>query len=129
MIIKAFDVSQHMGIMCEWLKEHKCPLPSLLEMPAIGFVAVEEDTAVAMGFLRRVEGGFAQLDGLVSNPSSPGEYRHWGIDAVVEKIIITAKQQELKALISFSSDKSTLARSIKHGFVEASDTKLIVCTL
>ncbi len=71
---------------------------------------------LATAFLRMVEGGFAQLDGLCTNPAQPGEVRSQAIDKVVEHVISEAKSMGLKNIHAFSMDKNTLVRSLKHGF-------------
>lgn len=85
-------------------------------LPKIGFIAAEGSIPVAMGFLRQLEGGYAQIDTLVSNADLPGELRHEGLDKIVSSIIDTAKQLKLKGIISFTSDKSVIMRAVATGF-------------
>lgn len=125
MYIKAFSPSEHMEVMWSWLSARQLDLPDESSVPQIGYICFEDNTPVAMGFIRRVEGGFGQLDGLASNPKCSSESRNLAIDAVVEKLIIRSQEEGMKALISFSEDKNTLLRSIKHGFVQQ-DAKLII---
>ncbi len=85
-------------------------------IPEIGFMAFEGSIPVAAAFLRRVEGGFAQLDGLVSNPECPSHIRHLGIDGVVSNVLNSAKKLGIKGVIAFTANKSTIVRASSLGF-------------
>lgn len=117
-----FALSEHMGLLVWWLVQHKAHIAKAEEMPAIGFVAYYDGQPGAMAFLRRVEGGYGQLDGLVSNPESLGSHRSACIDAVVKEVINEAKAKGIKALMAYSIDKNTLVRSLSHGFVQQPHT-------
>ena len=69
-----------------------------------------------MAFLRMVEGGFAQIDGLVTNPDESKENRHLGNDIVTDRLIKKAEEFGLKGICSFSVDDNTVNRAKKHGF-------------
>ena len=61
-------------------------------IPKIGFVALTDDEIpIAMGFLRLVEGGYAQIDTFVSNPEIPGEIRHEALNEITNLLISKAK--------------------------------------
>ena len=85
-------------------------------LPTIGWVAKENKIPVAAGFLRRVEGGFGQIDTLVTNPDMPPELRNDSIDMVVRNLISDAKSLNFKGIICYSRDSNTLARSKSFGF-------------
>ena len=125
MEVERFCIAMHYQKMLDWLAIRNHYLPSEDEMPTVGFVAKLDESPVAMGFIRRVEGSYGQLDGLVSNPSFPGDLRSQAIDIVVENIINKAKLMNLKSLTATSVDKFTLERSIKHGFVKLPHTVII----
>lgn len=127
--IQAFNIKDHFDIMLEWLVERDVYLPSIDEMPAIGFVVYHDHIMTAMGFIRMVEGGYGQLDGLVTNPKQSPEIRSVSIDLLVSRLIYEAKEMELKSLIAFSKDKNTLLRSTTHGFVSQDDQHVIVLPL
>lgn len=97
-----------------WWTDRQSPAPQ--EVPAIGYVAYCRGEPIACAFIRAVEGGYAQLDGLASNPSAPGEMRHSAIDLVVEKVMKEAKALGYKGMLAYSVDAATLMRSIRHGF-------------
>lgn len=117
MQITNFKWDEHFEVMFDWLEARGSYLPTEAETPEAGFVVYDKGTPTAMAFLRRVEGGFGQLDGLVTNPTQPGEIRGQAIDLVVEHILNLAQTLNIKSILSFSVDKNTLLRSVKHGFV------------
>ena len=71
---------------------------------------------IAAGFLRRVEGGYAQLDTLTSNKHLGSIVRHQGITIIVNTLIQYAKDLQLRGIIAFNSDCSILRRSEELGF-------------
>lgn len=111
-----FNPKTHFQPLLECLAARNEYLPTLGEMPKIGYVSIERNKAIAFAFLRRVEGGFAQIDGLTSNPTASPEQRHVGIDLAVVSILNKAKKLNLSHIIATSADESTILRSQKHGF-------------
>lgn len=107
-------------MLCEWLLARGITPPSLKEMPKIGYVAYKGRIPGAMAFLRRVEGGFGQCDGLVSNPIASAVDRYECLDAVIDQVVLKAKSMELKGLIAFTLDDNTLERALKHRFQKQS---------
>jgi hypothetical protein len=85
-------------------------------LPKIGYIASDSALHIAAGFLRIVEGGYAQIDSLVSNADAPAEMRNKGINLVVDSLINKAKELKLKGIISFTSDKSVVLRAVDIGF-------------
>jgi hypothetical protein len=85
-------------------------------LPEIGFIATEGAIPVAAGFLRRIEGGYAQIDSLVSNKDMPGPMRHEALDKIVQTLITTAKTLKIKGIISYTQDKSVVMRAVATGF-------------
>lgn len=116
----------HRELLEEWLSSRKLRIPPVFEMPENGYVAYKGLEPVAMAFIRKVEGGFGQLDGLVSNPTSSPKCRDLCIDIVVTKSLQEAKALGLRSIIAFSLDANTLARSVKHGFVQQPHTMIMV---
>ena len=98
------------------------------ELPSVGLIAIDGDTPIAAGFLRYIEGNFALLDGLITNPTQLGSTRHAAIDAVVSGLISIAVRLGYTRLMANSVDESTLTRSLKHGF-KPLDHKVIVLDL
>ena len=106
-----------METLYQWMRHRGLPCPRIDDMPAIGVVAYVDGKEVAMAFLRRVEGGFAQLDGLVTDETAPGAHRHEAIEAAVQAIVSKAKELGIKSLMATSQHKNTVMRACSlHGF-------------
>ncbi len=71
---------------------------------------------IAAGFLRRVEGGYAQIDTLTSNKHFGSIVRHEGIKLVVDSLISDAKTLKLHGILAFSTDDGILNRAEQLGF-------------
>lgn len=89
---------------------------NMRELPKVGFISFIGKHAIAAGFLRKVEGGYALLDGLTSNAQFGSQFRHIGISKVVNELILTAKQLKLKGIIATTSDESIIKRAKTEGF-------------
>jgi hypothetical protein len=85
-------------------------------LPKIGYIALMNGHPIAAGFLRRVEGGYAQLDTLTSNKFFGSQVRHAGIAKVVDALLDEAKVLRLKGVIAFTGDVSILKRAEDLGF-------------
>lgn len=85
-------------------------------LPKIGFIAFLGKHPIAAGFLRRVEGGYAQLDGLTSNAHFGSKIRHEGIKSVVTALIEEAKDLKLHGIIATTNDLGVLERAKSIGF-------------
>lgn len=83
---------------------------------------------IAAGFLRRVEGGYAQLDTFTSNPFFGSKIRHLGINLVVDSLLSDAKDLKLRGILAITEDSGILSRSKTHGFKEI-EQKLIGLSL
>jgi hypothetical protein len=121
----AYRPNAHFALLCQWLTERQLPSPNPEHMPEYGAVAYEDDKPIGMAFLRRVEGGFAQVDSLASNPQAPGELRHKALDLCISEMVRVAQQMEITNLIAFSRDKSAIVRSLRHGFVQHDDAAIL----
>lgn len=85
-------------------------------LPKIGYIAMMNGHPIAAGFLRRVEGGYAQLDTLTSNKFFGSQIRHEGIKKVVDALINDAKDLQLRGIIAFTRDLGILSRAEDIGF-------------
>lgn len=85
-------------------------------LPKIGYIALLDKNPIAAGFLRRVEGGYAQIDGLTSNASFGGLVRHEGINKVVTALITDAKDLKLNGILAMTKDNGVIDRAKKLGF-------------
>jgi hypothetical protein len=122
MIIQKFKIPRHMADLWSMLVRREAYLPQKEEMPAIGYIAFEDTVPVAACFLRKVEGGYGQLDGLTSNPHCSKENRHKALDLVVQRCIKAAEDCGIKHIISFTLDSSTTSRAEANGFVKQPHT-------
>lgn len=97
------------------------PHVQLLEMkalPKIGYMSFLGNEPIAAGFLRRLEGGYGQIDTLASNPLFGGQIRHEGVKLVVDALIMEAKALKLHGIIAYTNDPGVLNRAQSLGFVE-----------
>lgn len=97
---------------------------SMKTLPKIGFMALLGHEPIAAGFLRRVEGGFGQIDTLVSSPHFGSAVRHTGINKVVDALLEEARSLRLAGIIAFTSDSGVIARGEALGFKKLSDSLL-----
>ncbi len=112
--------------LCKWMDQHNCRIQPEDEVPQVGYVVYDDEgEPAAMAFLRMVEGGFAQLDGLITNPEKAPAVRNSAVDLAVSNIVTEAKRMKLKRLIAFSADANTLVRSERHGFAKLLHTAII----
>lgn len=89
---------------------------SMKSLPRIGYMALLHNQPIAAGFLRRVEGGYAQMDTLCSNPYFGSKIRHEAIHKVVSSLIEEAKDLKLLGIIAFTTDESVINRAKDLGF-------------
>lgn len=129
MKIQPFNTHHHASLISEWLVKRGLTVPKVEQYPKVGFIVRNHrEQPIAAGHLRMVEGGYAQLDGLVSNPDASPKDRNQALDLVVETLLNHAKQLGITEVISFTIDKSIEKRSTKHGF-KAVPHRLIVVDL
>lgn len=91
-------------------------------LPKTGYMVLMNGHPIAAGFLRRVEGGYAQIDTLTSNRYFGSQIRHLGIKLVVETLVNEAKTLKLKGIIAFTKDEGILKRAKEIGFIEPKET-------
>ncbi len=91
-------------------------------IPKIGYMVLMNGHPIAAGFLRKLEGGLAHLDGLTSNAYFGSVIRHKAIELVVDTLIKEAKLLKLKGIIATTKDDGILKRAISLGFHVVPDT-------
>jgi hypothetical protein len=121
-----YDHARDRSLITPWCAARGVTLPDDMEVPAIGFLVGKDETAVCAAFLRLVEGGHAQLDGLVTNPDSSSQDRNEAIDIVTTKIIAEAKALNVKTIITFVDRENTILRAEVFGFKRFPHTLLIL---
>ncbi len=89
---------------------------TMKNLPKIGYIALLKKQPIATGFLRRVEGGYAQIDGLASNPYFGSQVRHEGMSRVVNSLIAEAKDLRLEGILGITKDLGILKRATELGF-------------
>lgn len=92
----------------------------MTQLPRVGFIAFEDGEAVAAGFLRDCEGGFAFIDSLISNPKCSPVLRDAAVQMVNAALIGKAKGLGYTQLVAFIEDSNTITRAKAFGFVETS---------
>lgn len=89
-------------------------------LPSAGLIAYHVTSMakipVAGGFLRLVEGGYGQIDTLVTNAKLPGAIRHLGVSKLVDALIAHANKCKLHGIICLTSDAGILKRAESLGF-------------
>lgn len=98
------------------------PKVNMKTLPKIGYIAFLNKQPIAAGFLRRVEGGYAQMDTLTSNKHFGSKIRHLGITKVVDALISDAKDLKLHGILAFTQDHGTLMRAEAIGFRKVEQT-------
>lgn len=102
---------------------------NMKNLPKIGYIVLFNGHPIAAGFLRRVEGGYAQFDTLVSNPYFGSKIRHEGIDLVVETLLQEAKTLKLKGIIALTSEPTIVTRAKDKDFKVVEQTLLVRCII
>ncbi len=116
MRVVKFNKNMHFASLIANLVNRKAYIPQITELPKIGYAAFDGKVMVAAAFLRRMEGGYAQIDGLTSNPYESADARHRGIDLVVSRLLKHAKELHISHVTFTSEDEGTILRSQKYGF-------------
>lgn len=115
--VKRYRKTVHEQALAHWFGLRRVAMRNLFELPERGVVAVDEhDKPIAVAFLRAVEGNFAMLDGLTTDPLASSIDRHNAIEAVVDTLIHMAKKYGYSKLVAYSVDDGTLKRAKTHGF-------------
>lgn len=94
-------------------------------LPKTGFMVLMNGYPISAGFLRKVEGGYAQLDTLVSNPYFGSIVRHKAIDLVVDTLIQEAKDLKLHGIIAFTTEPTIVSRAKDKGFKVIEHTLMV----
>lgn len=89
---------------------------SYKSLPKIGYIAMLGKEPVAAGFLRRVEGGYAQLDTFASNPYFGGKIRDEGIRKVTSALMEDAADLKLVGILAITKDDGIFRRAKDQGF-------------
>jgi len=86
-------------------------------LPKLGYIAYNDEMEpIAAAFLRQVEGGYGQLDTMVSNSQLSGMIRHNALSMIVDSLISDARALNLQGLICYTRDESVIRRAQSIGF-------------
>lgn len=110
---------KHYDMLLSMLKDQKCTWQSIISyktLPKIGYIALLDNQPIATGFLRKVEGGYAQLDTFATNPYFGSQIRHIGIELVWQELLKEIKILDLLGVIAITEDLGILSRAQQHGF-------------
>lgn len=122
-----FEIATHYLPMVEQLKAREAYIPSPKELPKIGYAIFKNETIqVASGFLRKVEGGYAQIDSVCTNPACSSEDRHEALELLVKTLLHKAKMSKINNVLFLTVDESTIVRSQNHGFKKLPQTVMAV---
>lgn len=124
--VRFFDRFDDLAILNEWLRARKHKELDRSSLPPIGVLVLEDETPIAVCFLRRCEGLIGIIDGLATNPEAESAIRHQAIDTAVRVIIEQARIYGVTALMAWSKDAGTLVRAFdRHGFKKLPDTMIV----
>jgi N-acetylglutamate synthase-like GNAT family acetyltransferase len=126
MTIEPFDKIAHTDSYISLSAQYGIPGIAPSSIPAIGYVAWDNGVAVAYSFLRQVEGGYGQIDGLIVNPEYRGEIRDSALDLVIQECFKRAKAIGITQLFCMCKINAPIERAKKHGFVMAPHSVLAI---
>lgn len=125
MLVAKYEARKHLDTLKEWGGIRDVDKGSLEDLPAIGFISLSDDSIpLACAFLREIEGKYALLDGLITNPFASSLERHCGITGVINAILLEGHHRGIKKILAYSADKGTLERSKNHGFTHLPHTMI-----
>lgn len=120
---------KHYWIKYDWdksdmeilLRSQEMPIKeNISKLPKLGIIIGCKSTPIAAGFLRAIEGDgkTAILDSLITHKDSDSRVRDYILNMLVQKLIELAKDHGITNILAFSTDKNTLLRAQRFGFVE-----------
>jgi hypothetical protein len=118
---------RHYKELISLLSANECPWLGTVNyktLPKIGYLAEVNGTMVAAGFLRKVEGGYGQLDTFVTNPYLGSQVRHEGIELVTNALLEEARTLEMIGILITSRDTGIISRAKERGFFQMTEILL-----
>lgn len=107
-----FNKNKHLTQIKEWAKNRGVSDKVFEELPTIGLII----PGIAVGFLRKVEGGSLIMDGLMTNGHATGDVRHKAMDLLMNSLFILAAKHNYKRIIGFTVDLNTHSRATRLGY-------------
>lgn len=127
MRIRPYVLGKDFPAICEWWRARGWKAPECYSMPRAGVVAEADDgTALAAVFYYNVEGPWAWLDFLVTNPAAPVRARVMAIESVIAAALeeIRAGKQALgfePRVITVTGNKNLIEAFKRQGFLRGDD--------
>jgi hypothetical protein len=84
-------------------------------LPKYGILIAYRDFIIAAGFLRRIEGDHAMLDGYITNSTAPAELRNKALDILTQRLLMYAKKHSIKRVMAFTDVPNIAVRANKFG--------------
>lgn len=125
MIIRPYNQGKDEEVLAEILRVREVDVDYSL-LPRFGFVAIEDDVLLAFGFMRYVEGPYAMIDGLTTNPNVEVDKRRLALSRILDKMIRIGKRYRLRALMGFTGIPVVSDMVEGKGFSDRSELKLKV---
>lgn len=98
---------------------------SAKDLPGHTFAAFEKGVLIAVAALRLAEGPLCFLDSMATNPNATAELRHAGIEALVDHILVTARELGFKGIACSTANPSILQRALARGFIPIPEIALV----
>ena len=113
--------------------KHYLPLLEMLDyeieyrsLPKIGYMALVENSPIAAGFLRKIEGNKSCQIELMPNPYFGKVLQQVGIRWILNSLVLDAKELKLKTIYVLGLEESTLEETKAFGFQELAKHALIL---
>lgn len=111
MRIRLYNPNEHLGQIKAWLSARSLAFDAA-ELPELGLIVDN----VAVGFMRRCEGGVGIFDSYLSNPDATAEERNAALDEITAGLIKTASVSGFTRILAVTSEPSIAQRAVAHGF-------------
>lgn len=116
-VVDRFNLQSDFRKLCDWRNTRGLSSLQKEDLPKEGAVAFYYGMAVAMGFLRKIEGNMAMLDSYITDPEMAADWRNACLDQLTSHLVGVAKKEKITGLIAYSQDTHTIKRAQQHGFV------------
>lgn len=89
--IRPYDLGKDYPDLCEWWRARHWPAPPCHDLPTNGVIAEDAEHKYAAVFFYIVEGRWAWIDWLVTNPRAPLRPRPEAVELIVDSALKTIK--------------------------------------
>lgn len=73
-------------------------------LPKTGYIAYFGKTAIAAGFIRRIEPNMCMFDSFTSNPFMGSQLRNNALTLIINNLLEDAKRLKLQSIMAFTHD-------------------------